>query len=111
MNNVSEGRRDTYSGDGLTHIQKPEEMMAEGRLKVNEKYVQTKLDRMCGEPKDAILYFSRQDIPEGDKKQRNDCTLGKYLEGLAESAKAKCTVCHNERYMHSQEIYHREGQL
>ena len=65
---------------------------------------------MCGMPRDAILYFSRQDVTDGDKK-RNDCTLGKYLEELAETAKVKCAECHFEKYMHSQEIYHRDGQI
>ena len=74
--------------------------MADGKLKINEKYVQTKLDKMCGMPKDSILYFSKQDIVHDDK-MRNDQTLGKYLEELAETAKLKCTVCNLEKYHHS----------
>ena len=55
---------------------------------------------MCGMPKDSILYFSKQDIVHDDK-MRNDQTLGKYLEELAETAKLKCTVCNLEKYHHS----------
>lgn len=29
------------------------------KVDINEKFVQTKLDKMCGQPTDAILYFSR----------------------------------------------------
>lgn len=75
-------------------------VMAEGKLKINEKYVQTKLDKMCGEPTDAILSFSRQDITN-DSRERNDQTLGKYLEELSETARVKCDVCHLEKFHHS----------
>ena len=47
-------------------------VMSEGRLKINEKYVQTKLDKMCGMPNNAILYFSRQDFGNKNSKERND---------------------------------------
>jgi len=35
-----------------------------------------------------------------------------YLEDLAANAKnKKCRTCNLEQYQHSQEIYHRDGQL
>ena len=55
---------------------------------------------MCGEPKDAILSFSRQDIKD-DGTERNDQTLGKYLEELAETARVKCNECNLEKFQHS----------
>jgi hypothetical protein len=74
--------------------------------------VHNKLDKMCGMPKGAVLYFNRQDIKDGDQGKRNDETLGMYLEDLAANAKhKKCRTCHLEMHHHSQEIYHRDGQL
>lgn len=75
--------------------------MADGKLAINEKYVQTKLDKMCGLPTDNVLYFNRQDIHDADKALRNDQTLGRYLEDLAEGARLKCTECNQEKYHHS----------
>ena len=72
-------------------------MADNGRLKINEKYVQTKLDKMCGNPKDAILTFSRQDIANGST-ERNDQTLGKYLEELTENPWTKCDHCKLEKF-------------
>ena len=67
---------------------------------------------MCGMPKGAVLYFNRQDFKDGDQGKRNDETLGMYLEDLAANAKIKkCHTCNLEQWEHSQEIYHRDGQL
>ena len=67
-NTDTPSNRDTFNG--AENFNKPF-VMADGRLKINEKYVQTKLDKMCGVPKDAILSFSRQNITN-DSKERND---------------------------------------
>ena len=66
-NTDTPSNRDTFAG---AELNKPF-VMADGRLKINEKYVQTKLDKMCGVPKDSILSFSRQNITN-DSKERND---------------------------------------
>lgn len=103
-------RRDMMNLTGGENASKPF-VMSDGKVNINERYVQTKLDKMCGIPRDSILYFSRQNIKDATKKERNDQTLGRYLEELADTAKLKCIECNQEKFQHSQEIYHRSGQI
>ena len=59
-NSELHSRRDTDS-ENPTFRQKQD-----AKLKIDEKYVHNKLDKMCGMPKGAVLYFNRQDIKDGD---------------------------------------------
>ena len=68
-NTDTPSNRDTFNTQ--ENFNKPF-VMSDGRLKINEKYVQTKLDKMCGEPKDAILTFSRQNTGGDNNKERSD---------------------------------------
>ena len=111
-----DSKRDTWASptDSIMAGRTMTAALGEGgghKMNINEKYIQTKLDRICGAPRDNILYFSRQDIKDAEKKQKPDQTLGKYLEELVETAKLKCTECNLEKYHHSQEIYHKDGQI
>ena len=61
-------RENTDRRDTVTEVRATEDE----KVNINEKFVQTKLDKMCGQPSDAILYFSRQDLRDPERKKRND---------------------------------------
>ena len=89
-------RRETFTEGSIRLDQN-----TDAKVNINEKYIQTKLDKMCGQPSDAILYFSRQDLKDPEKKKRNDQTLGRYLEELSDTAKKKCNNCDAQKHQHS----------
>ena len=58
-----------------------------------------------------MIQFNRQAPKEEGKPDISDMTLGKYLERMVANLKDKCNSCGLERFHHSIEMYHKDGQL
>lgn len=64
--------------------------------KINENFVKTKIDSMCGCPiKEKITFYK-----ENDEEKNNDKTLGKFLTKLCKKAARPCEHCKDPMYKH-----------
>ena len=101
-NFLNENATEQSSTRGTMSLEITNRQKQDAKLKIDEKFVHNKLDKMCGMPQSTVLFFNRQDIKDQDKKMRNDETLGMYLEDLAANAKIKkCQTCDLAQYHHS----------
>lgn len=84
------------SGNAPSHI-----LAVNQDLKIDEHFVKTKIDQMCGQPTKEKKVFYEQ----------NDETLGKALRRLCKEALSNCERCHTPKFKHIKAFYHRDGCL
>ncbi len=70
--------------------------------KVNENYVKTKIDSMCGCPKKEKFTFY---VKEQDE------TIGKFLFKMSKQFSMQCDQCKEPMYKHFVQFYHKDGCL
>lgn len=96
--------------------------------KVNEKFIQNKIDKICNVPVKHKIKFNHQEYHvvtnnanagntgggEANAESRirlaspsNDFTLGRYLERIARQNKKLCEKCSKPLTSHAVEIYHK----
>jgi len=57
-------------------------------LKINEKFVHNKIDKICGHPiKQKVVFYQEKFDEDGLPNESNDLTLGKYLEQILQKSK------------------------
>lgn len=83
----------------------------------SEKYVNTKLDKICGKPINKRVQYYRQhfcdekgnSFDENKLREENDKTLGAFILECAQTVHKTCDVCNFEQGKHSIEFYHGNG--
>jgi hypothetical protein len=75
---------------------------AADKEKVNENYVKTKIDSMCGCPKKEKMTFYGKDQDE---------TIGKFLYRMSKMFSSQCDQCKELMFKHLFQYYHKEGCL
>ena len=66
---------------------------------MNENYVKTKIDSMCGCPTKEKMTFYKE----------NDDTLGNMLRKLCLKATSACEFCKEPMFKHFIQYYHKDG--